>query len=124
MANTHLVSGESSCFVRADDIRAAKRFDTGKVPDDRILLSHFLGPQCQTGGDDSGKSLRNGSNSEGHSDLEVIYGASENTMVTGIGKVAIIDGPNKNTNDRDNLRQHITKVIQFLLERCLLANLL
>jgi hypothetical protein len=43
MANTHFVGRESSCFVGADDICAAKRLDTREVPDDRILLSHFFG---------------------------------------------------------------------------------
>jgi len=37
--------------------------------------------------------------------------------------VANIDDPDENADDRDNFREHLTKVVEFTLERCLLADL-
>lgn len=34
-----------------------------------------------------------------------------------------VDKPNQSTNDRDNFRKHITKIIQLLLERSRLRDL-
>jgi len=123
MTNTHLVCRKSPRFIRADDICTTKRFDAGKASNDCIFLSHFLGPQSETGGDDGCESFRNGSHGERHGDLEIVNRASEKAVVTGVGKVAVIDNPHKDANDRDDLREHVPKVIQFLFERRLLGNL-
>ena len=42
LGHTHLVRRQRASLIRTDDVRAPKRLDTRKVPDDRVLLCHFL----------------------------------------------------------------------------------
>jgi len=40
-----------------------------------------------------------------------------------VGKVADIDDPDKDTNNADHFREHVTKVVQLALERRLFGDL-
>lgn len=75
----HLVGGECAGLVRADDRCASQSLYRGQGPDDGVLLGHTAGTQSKTGGDDSGKTFRDGSYSEGHSNLEVVHGTLHTT---------------------------------------------
>lgn len=44
-------------------------------------------------------------------------------MMRRVPEVANVDEPDENANDSDDLREHVAKIVQFALERCLLANL-
>lgn len=75
----HLVGGQCAGLVRADDRCASQSLYRGQGPDDGVLLGHTAGTQSKTGGDDSGKTLRDGSYSKGHSNLEVVHGTLHTT---------------------------------------------
>lgn len=54
-ADRHLVGGEGSCLVRADDRGAAQGLHRGQASDNGVLLGHTAGTKGQAGGDDSGQ---------------------------------------------------------------------
>jgi hypothetical protein len=81
-ADRHLIGGECTGFVRADDRCAAKCLDGWKRADDGILLGHTTCSQCQTSGDDSWQTL--GDSSHSYKDRE----RAEEVMTT-ISEVAI-----------------------------------
>lgn len=45
-------------------------------------------------------------------------------MMRGIPEIAEVDEPDKDADDGNDFGEHVTKVVQFLLERRLLFNLL
>lgn len=55
LSYTHLVGGERTSLVRADDWGAAKGLHRGQASDDGVLLCHTTCSQSQAGGDDSGQ---------------------------------------------------------------------
>lgn len=55
LSYTHLVGGEGTSLVRADDWSAAQSLHRGQTPDYGIFLGHTTGSQSQAGGDDSGQ---------------------------------------------------------------------
>ena len=65
---THLVLGQSSRLVRADDASAAKSLNGGKSTDDAVVGRHLASAESQTGCDDGGQTFGDGSNSEGNSE--------------------------------------------------------
>ena len=73
-ADRHLVGGECSGLVRADDRGASEGLDGGQGAHDGVLLGHTTCSQSKAGGDDSGETLRNGSHSESDGNLEVVDG--------------------------------------------------
>jgi hypothetical protein len=59
----HLIGGQSTGLVRADDRGAAESLDGRQRSNDGVLLGHTTCAECQTGGDDSRQTLGNGSHS-------------------------------------------------------------
>lgn len=55
LGHTHLVGGECTSLVGADDRGAAQRFHRGQASDDGVLLGHAAGTKSEAGGDDSGQ---------------------------------------------------------------------
>ena len=123
MRYTHLVGSQSASLVRANNIGTPECLNARKIPDDCVFLSHLLGAERETGSNDGGKTLGDGRNRQGNGNLEVIDGSLEDTVVRWIRKVANIDEPDENTDDRDDLCEHVAKVVEFTLEGCLFADL-
>ena len=121
--DAHLIGGQGTGLIRTNDIGAAQSFDARKVSDDGVFLSHLFRSKSETCGNDSGQSLRDGGDSEGDSNFEVIYRAFEGTVMGRIPKVPEVDEPYEDADDRDNLREHVSEIIQFTLQRSLFADL-
>merc|ERR1712088_892662 len=69
------------------------------------------------GGDDGGEALRDGSDGEGNSNLEVVDGTLDpGTTVGGVVEVANVDCPDSNADKCDHLGELLGKVIKLLLE--------
>lgn len=81
VVDTHLVRGQSTCLVRADNVRAAERLDARKVADDCIFLGHLLCPQGEASGDHGCQSLWNGGDGECDGNFEIIDCTTQDTMV-------------------------------------------
>lgn len=121
--DAHLVGGQGTGLIRTNDIGAAQSFDARKVSDDGIFLSHLFRSKSETCGNDGGQSFRDGSDGKGNSNFEVIYCAFEGTVMRRIPKVPEVDEPYQDADDRNNLREHVSKIIQFTLQRGLFADL-
>ena len=117
-AHRHLVGGEGSSLVGADDGGATERLDGRQRPDDGVLLGHAPGTQSQTGGDDSGQTLGNGGDSECDGDLEVVDGALDPGATVGwVVEVANVDGPDGDADDGDDFGQLLAELVELLLQR-------
>ena len=55
LGHTHLVGGEGTSLVRADDRGAAQGLHRGQASDNGVLLGHTAGTKGKAGGDDSGQ---------------------------------------------------------------------
>ena len=121
--DTHLVGGQSSRFVGADDIRTTKGLNAGEIPDDCVLLGHFFGSESKACGDYGGETFWDGGNSKCYGDLEVIDSTMDYTSVGWVPEVSEVDDPNEDTNDGDNFGEHVTKVVQLAFKRCLVVYL-
>lgn len=65
--------------------------------------------------------LRDCSHSQSNSDLEVVDSTTNpGSTMDGVIEVTDVDHPDSNADQRDNLRELLTKLIQFLLQRGLL----
>ena len=60
----HAVLRERTGLVRADDLRAAERFDRRQTADDRVAAGHVRNADGKNDRDDRGEALRNGSHGE------------------------------------------------------------
>lgn len=119
-ADRHLIGGECSSFIGADDRGATQSLDRGQRADNGVLLGHTAGAQSQAGGDDGRKTFRDGGHSQGDGDFEVVDSAfNPGSTVSGIVKVSDVDGPYSDANDRNDFRQLFTELVQFLLQGCL-----
>ena len=76
-AHRHLVGGQGSRLVRADDRGAAQGLHGWQAADDGVLFGHAAGAQGQAGGDDGRKTLRYGGHRQCHGDLEVVDGTTD-----------------------------------------------
>ena len=119
----HLVGSESAGLVRANNIGTSKRLNAREIPDNRVFLSHLLGAEGETSSNDSGKTLGDGRNRQGNGNLEVINGSLEYTMMGRVRKVANVDDPDENADDRDDFCEHLTEVVEFTFEGRLLTDL-
>jgi len=117
----HLIGGQGSRLVRADDGGAAQGLHRRQAADDGVLLGHAAGAQGQAGGDDGGKTLGDGGYGQRHSDLEVVDGpADPGASVDGVAKVADVDDPHGDADEGDDLGQLRAELIQLLLQGRLL----
>jgi hypothetical protein len=73
-ADGHLVGGQCSGLVRADDGGATKGLHRGQRADNSVLLGHTAGAESQASGDDGGQTLGNGGDGESDGNLEVVDG--------------------------------------------------
>lgn len=65
--------------------------------------------------------LRDSSHSQSNSDLKVVDSSTDpGSTMNRVIKVTNVDHPDSNTDERDNLGELLTKLIQFLLQRGLL----
>lgn len=70
LVDAHLVGGQSSSLVRADDTAASQCLNGWQASYDGVLGGHLAGSQSEAGSDDDGETFRNGGNSEGDGDLK------------------------------------------------------
>lgn len=123
MGHTHLIGRKSTSFIGADDISTAKSFNTRQIPNDCILLGHFLCAQRQTRRNNSGQTLRDSSDGEGNCNLEIVDCTLQNSMMRRIRKMAYVDDPDENADDGDNLGEQVSEIVQFSFKRCLFGYL-
>ena len=71
-AHRHLVGGECSCLVGADDRRAAKSLDRGQTAHNGVLLGHAACAEGEAGCDDGRQAFWDSSHGQRNSDLEVV----------------------------------------------------
>lgn len=84
-ADGHLVGGQGTGLVGADDGGATQGLDGGQGAHDGVLLGHTAGTEGKASGDDSGQTFRDGGHSQRDSDFEVVHGTlgrSNKTWVT------------------------------------------
>ena len=117
----HLVGGESSGLVGADDSGAAEGLDGGEFADDGVVLGHFLRAERKAGGDDGGQAFGDRGDGEGNSDFEVVNAAVEDGAVHGVPEVADVDDPDDHADDHDDFGEVVSEFFQFDLERGLLG---
>lgn len=131
-ADGHLVGGEGASLVGADYRGTTQGLYWGQASNNGILLCHATSAKGQAGGDNSRQTFRNGSNSQGHGDLEVVNCTFDpRATMDGVSKVADVDDPHGHADQGDDLGQLLAKLIQLLLQwrlllfcRChLIANL-
>ena len=116
-ADGHLIGGQSSRLVRADDGRATKGLDGGQRSHDGVLLGHTTGAQGQAGGDYGRQTLGDGSYGKGDGDLEVVDGALDpGSAVGGVVEVSNVDRPDSHADDGDDLRQLLAELVKLLLQ--------
>merc|ERR1712131_222462 len=111
----HLVSGECTGLIRADNRGTTKGFDGWEGADDRVLLGHSVGTQSQTGCDDSWETFWDSSDGKGNSDFEIVNGTlNERTTMNWIVKVTNVDSPYGDTDNSDKFGELFTEFIEFL----------
>jgi hypothetical protein len=118
-----LVCGQSACLVGANDVGAAKGLDTGKVANNRVLLSHFLGAERQASCNDGRKTFGDGCDGQGNSNLEIVNSALQRASMGRIPKMTDVYKPDEDTDDCDDLGEHVSKVIQLAFEWSLFCDL-
>jgi hypothetical protein len=121
--DTHLVGGQCPCFVGADYVRTTEGLNTGKIPNDRVLLGHLFGSEGKACGDHGGKAFWDSGDGKRHGNLEVIDSTVDCASMGWIPEVLEVDDPDEDTDDADDFGEHVTKVIQLAFERCLLVYL-
>lgn len=117
-ADRHLVGSQCPRLVRADNGGASQRLHRGQRTDDGVFLGHATGAQRQAGGDNSRQTLRYGCHSQRHGYLEIVDGTSDpRTAVDRVGKVADVNDPHGNADERDDFRELLAELVQLLLQR-------
>lgn len=115
--SAHLVGGECSRLVGADDGRASESLDGGKLSDDGIVLGHSSGSEGEAGGDDGGESFRDGSDGESNGYLEVVEGSLDPVSSEGlIVEVGDVHQPADDADAGDGFGEVFSELIDFLLE--------
>ena len=119
-ADGHLIGGQCTGFVGADDRGATQGFHRRQRAHNGVLLGHATSTQSQASGNYGGETFRDGSHSQGNGNLEIVDGTLDpRSTVSRIVEVADINSPDGDTNDGDDLRQLFTEFVQFLLKRSL-----
>lgn len=116
LVDAHLVGGQSTGLVRADDTAASEGLDRGQASDHSVLSGHLPGSEGKAGGDDNGKTFGNSGDTEGHSDLEIVDGALGPATVAGVVEVGDVDEPDQDADDSNDLGQAVTEVVELLLQ--------
>ena len=62
----HLVLGQGTCLIGADDLCAAQGFHGSEPTNHCVALAHLSNTDGQHHGHHRGKALRNGGNCQGH----------------------------------------------------------
>lgn len=120
-AHRHLVGGERSGLIGANDRGAAQGLHRGQAANDGVLLGHAARAQGQAGGDDGRKPLRYGSHGQSHGYLKVIDGPFDpRATVDGVAEVSDVDDPDGHADQGDDLGELLAELVQLLLQRRLL----
>mmetsp|Transcript_8754 Transcript_8754/g.23635 ORF Transcript_8754/g.23635 Transcript_8754/m.23635 type:complete len:234 (+) Transcript_8754:3595-4296(+) len=117
--DTHLVSGKGSSLITANHTSAAKSLNRGKFANNRVLLSHTAGAKSKGGRHNSWKAFRNSCDSQSNSNFQIIGSALKNVSFAVRLEVVDVHKPYKNTDDSDDLREELTKLIKLDFKRCL-----
>lgn len=93
-------------LTAADYTRASEGLDGGEGADDGVLGGHAAGAESETGGDDSGETLRNGGDGQSDGDLEVVDSTLDPwPAVGGVVEVSNVDSPDSNANNGNDLQR-------------------
>jgi len=112
----HLILGQSSGFVGADNSGASKSLNWWQSSNDSIVLSHFSCSKSEACGNNCWESLRNSSYGQSNRDLEIIDASLHETSVDVIVHVLIVHDPHQEANDTNQPGKFLSKVIKLLLE--------
>mmetsp|Transcript_7970 Transcript_7970/g.18801 ORF Transcript_7970/g.18801 Transcript_7970/m.18801 type:complete len:537 (-) Transcript_7970:515-2125(-) len=131
LLHRHLVRRQRARLVRADDARAPERLDGRQVPNERVLGSETPRPEREAGRDDRGETLGDGGDSEHNRDLEEVHAALEVHAPVEFGlagqcetlgaELRDVDGPARDADHGDDVREHVAELVQLLLQRALLV---
>lgn len=116
LVDAHLVGGERTSLIGADDAAASQGFDRRQATHNSILSRHLTGTQSKTSGDDNRKTLGNGSHTQGDGNLEVVDSTLGPAAMTGVVEVGNVDQPDEDADNGNDLGQVVTKVVEFLLQ--------
>mmetsp|Transcript_86732 Transcript_86732/g.250308 ORF Transcript_86732/g.250308 Transcript_86732/m.250308 type:complete len:378 (-) Transcript_86732:474-1607(-) len=117
---THLVRGKRAGLVGADHRGAPQGLDRWQLPDDGVALGHFSRAQGKARGNHRRQALRNGRDSQGHGDFEVVDAPAKEGAMHGIEKMLVVDKPHDSADEEDDLREQLTELLDFLLQGRLL----
>lgn len=113
--HTHLICRQSSSLVSADDVCATECLDRWETSDYSILLCHFLCTKSQADRDDDWKTLWDSCHCQCYCNFEVVDCTFKETTMARIAEIANVDKPDQDTDDRDDLCEHVTEIVDFLL---------
>mmetsp|Transcript_5850 Transcript_5850/g.11601 ORF Transcript_5850/g.11601 Transcript_5850/m.11601 type:complete len:230 (+) Transcript_5850:2345-3034(+) len=112
----HFIHSESPSLIGTDHGGATEGLYGIQLPDDCSSLSHSPGTQCQTESDNSRKTFRNGCDSQGNSDFQVVNTPFNPAPVCRIIELAVIHHPNKKANHTDNIRELNPELIKLFFQ--------
>lgn len=121
--HAHLVGGQCTRLVRADDVGAAQGLDTWQVANDSVAFGHFLGSKGKACGDDGGETFRDSSDGECDGNLEVINRSFQSSAMRRVGEVTVVNNPDEDADHGDDFGECVSKVVELALERGLLGYL-
>jgi len=117
LANGHLVGGQSTGFVGADNAGATESLNGWQRSDDSVLLGHSVGAQSEASGDDGWETLWDGGNGKSDGDFKVVNGTlNPATAVHWVVEVSDVDGPDKHANDGDHFGELLAELVELLGE--------
>ena len=112
----HLVLGQGAGLVRADNLRAAQRFDSGQPADDCVALGHIGHADRKHDGDNGGQAFGDGGDSQRNRDHE----GRDNRIQAELAGGEHVKRKDEDADHDDKLGQGLAKVAELALQRGLL----
>ena len=111
--NRHFVLCQSTGLVRADNLRAAERFNRRQFTDDRVLLAHIGHADRKHDGHNRGQAFRNRRNSQTDRNHEGI----QKYLSVQTARAQKADGKNDDADSQHQHRQNLAELCQLDLQR-------
>ena len=112
----HLVLGQGTGLVGADDLGASQGFHSGHLPDDGGSVGHVGHADGQNDGHNGGKAFGDGSNGQGYGYHEGVKHGVYRQTVTGYQRTDQVDGKNDNADTDNQPCQDLGQLGQLLLQ--------
>ncbi|KAI6760189.1 hypothetical protein HG531_013390 [Fusarium graminearum] len=116
LVHTHLVGGQGTSLVRANDTAASKSLDRGEASDHSVLRGHLSRSKSQTGGNNNSQTLGDSSDTKRDGNLQVVDGTLGPVTVTRVVEVGDINEPDQDADDSNDLGQFVTEIVKLLLQ--------